>query len=227
MTFRDQLFRCYRQSWYADAWKAYKEARRCIKQLFKNAECDHIRTEVQSHKDNPGSLRKIINTCIPSKEKETPVYSRNTELVANDFNQFFSFVGRNVAQTTAQLTVDNNINISDTCLISPPTTRNSFKELFNFTFVSCTQVERIVSSMPSNKSPGPDKVSMRITKTAFPSSLARWQTLSTVLSQPLHFQTPGKRLRSYHRVPYCHHFCFVFISVIFLSLHKHAISSPT
>ena len=168
MTFRDQLFRRYRQSWYADAWKAYKEARRCIKQLFKNAECDHIRTEVQLHKDNPGSLRKTINTCIPSKEKETPVYSRNTELVANDFNQFFSFVGRNVAQTTAQLTVDNNINISDTCLISPPTTRNSFKELFNFTFVSCTQVERIVSSMPSNKSPGPDKVSMRIIKDCLP-----------------------------------------------------------
>ena len=168
MTFRDQPFRLYRQSWYADAWKAYKEARRCIKQLLKNAECDHIRTEVQSHKDNPGSLRKIINSCIPSKEKETPVYSRNTELVADDFNQFFSFVGRNVAQTTAQLTVENNINISDTCLISPPTTRNSSEELFNFNPVTCTQVERIVSSMPSNKSPGPDKVSMRIIKDCLP-----------------------------------------------------------
>ena len=168
MTFRDQLFRRYRQSWYSDAWKAYKEARRCVKQLLKNAECDHICTEVQSHKDNPGSLRKIISTCIPSKEKETPVYSRNTELVANDFNQFFSFVGRNFAQTTAQLTIDNNINISDTCLISPPTTRNSSEELFNFTPVTCTQVERIVSSMPSNKSPGPDKVSMHIIKDCLP-----------------------------------------------------------
>ena len=90
MTFRDQLFRRYRQSRNADAWKAYKEARRSVKQLLKNAECDHIRTEVRSHKDNPGSLWKIINTCIPSKEKETRVYSRDTELVANDFNQFFS-----------------------------------------------------------------------------------------------------------------------------------------
>ena len=120
MTFRDQLFRRYRQSRNADAWKAYKEARRSVKQLLKNAECDHIRTEVRSHKDNPGSLWKIINTCIPSKEKETRVYSRDTELVANDFNQFFSSVGRNAAQTAAQLAIDNNINISDTSLISPP-----------------------------------------------------------------------------------------------------------
>ena len=91
MTFRDQLFRLYRESRKAHAWKASKEARRSVKQLLKNAECDHIRTEVQSHKDNP--LWKIINTCIPSKEKEIPVYSRDTELFANDFNQFLSSLG--------------------------------------------------------------------------------------------------------------------------------------
>ena len=77
MTFRDQLFRRYRQSRNVDAWKAYKEARRSVKQVLKNAECDYIRTEVQSHKDNLGSLWKIINSCIPSKEKETPVYRRH------------------------------------------------------------------------------------------------------------------------------------------------------
>ena len=31
----------------------------------------------------------------------------------------------------------------------------------------------------------------------------------------------------YHRAPYCHHFCFLFMSVIFVSLHKYAISIPT
>ena len=31
----------------------------------------------------------------------------------------------------------------------------------------------------------------------------------------------------YHREPYCHHFCFLFMSVIFVSLHKYAISIPT
>ena len=72
MTFRDQLFRRYRESQNADAWKASKEARRSVKQLLKNAGCDHIHTEVQSHKVNP--LWKIINTCIPSKEKRSNGY---------------------------------------------------------------------------------------------------------------------------------------------------------
>ena len=77
MTFIDQLFRCYRQRWNADIWKAYKEAWRSVKQLLKNAECDHICPEAQSHKDNSESLWKIINTCIPSNEKETLVHSRH------------------------------------------------------------------------------------------------------------------------------------------------------
>ena len=72
MTFRDQLFRRYRESQNADAWKASKEARRSVKQRLKNAGCDHIHTEVQSHKVNP--LWKIINTCIPSKEKRSNGY---------------------------------------------------------------------------------------------------------------------------------------------------------
>ena len=39
--------------------------------------------------------------------------------------------------------------------------------------------------------------------------------------------TPSLSPMAYHRAPYCHRFCFVFISVIFLSVHKYAISSPT
>ena len=69
---RDQLFRRYRECQNADAWEASEEARRSVKQLLKNVECDHICTEVQSHKVNP--LWKIINTCIPSKEKRSNGY---------------------------------------------------------------------------------------------------------------------------------------------------------
>ena len=144
MTSRVQLFRRYRQSRNADDWKTYKEAGRSVKQLLKNAECDYIRREVQLHKDNPGSLWKIIDTCIPSNEKESPVYSRDTELVANDFNQFFASVGRNAAQSVAQLAVVNNINTSDTSLFLSPTISASAEEQFNFTPVACTQVERII-----------------------------------------------------------------------------------
>ena len=95
MTSRAQLF--YQQSRNADDWMAYKEARRSVKQLLKKAACDYICREVQLHRDNPGSLWKIINTCIPSKVKESPVYSRDTGLVANNFNQLLASVGSTTA----------------------------------------------------------------------------------------------------------------------------------
>ena len=166
MTSRVQLFRRYRQSRNADDWKTYKEAGRSVKHLLKNAECDYIRREVQLHKDNPGSLWKIIDTCIPSNEKESPVYSRDTELVANDFNQFFASVGRNAAQSVAQLAVVNNINTSDTAYSYH---QRSVPQLRNNSISPQSPVHRSnVLSMPSNKSTGPNRVSMRTIKDCLP-----------------------------------------------------------
>ena len=62
MTFRDQLFRRYRESQNADAWKASKEARRSVKQLLKNAGCDHIHTSP-------------ITQSLPSVENNQYLYS--------------------------------------------------------------------------------------------------------------------------------------------------------
>ena len=39
---------------------------------------------------------------------------------------------------------------------------------FNFYPVSCTEIQRIIKSMPSNKSSGPDKVNMRVIKDVLP-----------------------------------------------------------
>jgi hypothetical protein len=40
--------------------------------------------------------------------------------------------------------------------------------LFNFQSVTCTEVQRIIMAMPSNKSPGPDKIGMRVFKDCLP-----------------------------------------------------------
>ena len=51
--------------------------------------------EVRLHKNNSSSLCKIINRAIPSKDKERAAYyTKNLTLVAKEFNQFFSKVGK-------------------------------------------------------------------------------------------------------------------------------------
>ena len=59
------------------------------------------------------------------------------------------------------------MNTSHTCLSSTPS-GNSPNKLFYFSPVTFTEVQKIVKSMPSNKSPGLDKITMRVIKDALP-----------------------------------------------------------
>jgi ribosomal protein L31E len=94
MSHRDQLHRRYKRTRDIDDWRAFKNAQRSVKSTLKAAEKQHVRTEVNLHKDNSRSLWKAINRCIPSKDKIILTYHKNTLEVANDFNQFFQSVGK-------------------------------------------------------------------------------------------------------------------------------------
>jgi hypothetical protein len=56
------------------------------------------------------SLWKIISRCIPSKERKIQCYSKDSEQIANEFNQFFIAVGEKTANAAAQVALDNNLN---------------------------------------------------------------------------------------------------------------------
>ena len=90
MSYRDHLHRRYKRTHDIDDWRAFKNTQRSIKCTLKAAEKQYVRTEVNHHKDNSRSLWKVINGCIPSKDKRTLSYDKNTSDVANDFNQLFN-----------------------------------------------------------------------------------------------------------------------------------------
>ena len=73
-------------------------------------------------------------------------------------------MGRNAAATAESLAKDNNVVLSN--VITYPS-----DQLFNFQSVTCTEVQRIIMAMPSNKSPGPDKIGMRVFKDCRPITL--------------------------------------------------------
>ncbi|CAB4012132.1 Hypothetical predicted protein [Paramuricea clavata] len=103
MSHRDQLHRRYKRTRDIDDWRAFKNAQRSVKSTLKAAEKQHVRTKVNLHKDNSKSLWKVINRCIPSKDKRILTYHKNTSEVANDFNQFFQSVGKRAAETAEML----------------------------------------------------------------------------------------------------------------------------
>ena len=67
------------------------------------------------------------------------------------------------------LAKDNNLVLS-----SPPTNviTHSSDQLFNFKSVTCSEVEGIIMAMPSDKSPGPDRIGMHVIKDCLPIILA-------------------------------------------------------
>ena len=67
--------------------------------------------------------------------------------------------------TAESLAKDNNVVLSNPLsnVITYPS-----DQLFNFQSVTCTEVQRIIIAMPSNKSPGPDKIGMRVFKDCLP-----------------------------------------------------------
>ena len=162
---RDQLHRKFLQSRSASDWNIFKDARNMVKRAIREAEKKYTTEEVLQHRNNPSSLWKIINRVIPSKEQENQTYTKDLKLVANEFNQFFSTVGVKAGDVSRRLAEDNNISLPD----SPPATATvQPNEQFYLKPVSSETVRRIILSLPSNKSPGPDKVSPRIIKDCLP-----------------------------------------------------------
>jgi hypothetical protein len=170
MSHRDQFHCRYKRARDIDDSRAFKNAQRSVKSTLKAAEKQHVRIEVNLHKDNFRSLWKVINRCIPSKDKIILTYHKNTLELANDFNQFFQSVGKRAAETAEMLALQNNLNIYISTELEPQNRRSELfsTELFKFTPVTYTEVQRIITTMPSNKSPGPDKISMRIIKDCLP-----------------------------------------------------------
>ena len=81
----------------------------------------------------------------------------------NDFNVYFVSVGKLAANATVQLAKDNHIDIP-----APRDPLIFIGNSCNFYPVSCTEIQRIIKSMPSNKSLDPGKVNMRVIKDVLP-----------------------------------------------------------
>ena len=72
----------------------------------------YLADEAKTHKNNSGSLWKIVNNIVPSKEKVTQVYIKDLKIVVEEFNQYFTSVGRNTAEMASNLANENDIALS-------------------------------------------------------------------------------------------------------------------
>ncbi|XP_022777699.1 uncharacterized protein LOC111319139 [Stylophora pistillata] len=87
-------------------------------------------------------------------------FSKDSEVVANEFKNFLASVGKNTAEKVNSMAEQFNVFVP-----------KEYLELEQFSFddcVSCDQVERVISSMSSNRAPGIDKIHMYVIKDCLP-----------------------------------------------------------
>ena len=122
---RDRLHGLFLKTRNYSDWCNFKAACNAVKTELIKAQINHVYNEVMKHKNNTGSLWKIINHTVAYNEKETVVYSKDPKIVAEEFNHLFSSVGENTDIAASQLLQDYNIYPD-----IPPTTvqgRNSLR----------------------------------------------------------------------------------------------------
>lgn len=95
--------------------------------------------------------------------------------LATKFNEYFTSVG--IVQKAHDLADKHNFCIEPTTTVRESTLIcDESDDLFQFCTVLEEQVDKIIKAFPSNKAPGPDKVSARVLKDSLP------VTLSTITS---------------------------------------------
>jgi len=166
-----------------------------VKKTLREAERDYTLEGVIANKNNSGSLWKIINRAIPSKDKQRPAFTKDATVLAIKFKQFFAKVGLNAADAVQRLREEHDITVRDSL---PKTDINTTSmESINLRTVSLEEVRQIVTSLPTNKSRGPDKISACVLKDCLPVILGPLTDIinNIVPFLLVHFLPTGKRLR--------------------------------
>ena len=136
---------------------------------IRQAETEAFRNNITRNKANKASLWKTIRSCLNPYGNCSLSYSRECEEIANDFNEYFTSVVDKAARQAEQLAGDFDLPPLDPDPLLNTDSEDNMPK-FNFRCVSTEEIKAIISRMPSNKSPGHDKIHMRVIKTCLPRS---------------------------------------------------------
>ena len=80
---------------------------------------------------------KVIRGCLPTKEATKPCDQKDHAVIANEFNSYFTSVGKSTADTVKALAENNHISITPPL---PRLTNADSAERFKFTPVTRSQI---------------------------------------------------------------------------------------
>ena len=239
---RDQLHQYYFQTCNPTDWLNYRNARNSVKSMLRQSEKQCIGNQISKCKSNSGALWKVINQTLSRKENSKPTYAKETKKLAEEFNHYVATIGEKTAQAVKQLSLDNNLQ---PYIHNQPPAATEYNRPIRFDFVAVSEdeISRIIMSMPTNKSAGPDKINMciirdsqlpyiltpltNIINSSLSSNPEAWKLAEVIpiLKEGDHEQVPNNRLISLLQIlsKICEK---AVLNQLSSYLHQHSILSP-
>ena len=162
MATRDRWTRKFKQTKEPLAWSSYRSYCQQVKWKICLAEKEFMVQQVKEDGNNTNIMWKAIRSCIPKKSASQSFFSGDATTVANKFNDFFVNISKNTIQKISTLAAQFQCEAHDS-LFTPWEYPVSEQFVFDAN-VNINQVQKIIKSMAPNKSPGINKIPLRVIK---------------------------------------------------------------
>ena len=100
---RNSLHRSARRTGSPNEWKAFSEKKREVKLAIKSAEIAYYNKQVTENKNHSASIWKTIRQALPRKAGHSVHYTKDTDVLAEEFNKLFISVGEATKEDTPRV----------------------------------------------------------------------------------------------------------------------------
>jgi len=95
------------------AWSTCKNLKHQVRKLIRAAESEFIKDQIQNNPRNTNCIWKAIRLCIPKRSASPKVYSKEDNIGADTFNNFFALVGKSTTSKIEFLAEENNFDLNN------------------------------------------------------------------------------------------------------------------
>ena len=110
-----------------------------VKLAIKNAEIAYYNKQVTENKNHSASIWKTIRQALPRKAGHFVHYTKDTDVLAEEFNKFFISVGETAAHSAANLASAHGLATKEVT----PRVFDTSEDLFMFQPVSSSEVQKV------------------------------------------------------------------------------------
>ena len=159
MKVRDTYLRNARRTRCNTDWALFKRTQIEVKKMITEAEKRFVDQEIMQNKNNSHAIWKTIRRYTSNKQRES-IKTANPKILANEFNSYFASLGNSISESVMALAYEHHVPAID----FEPLKHYPESEQFFLSQITREELVSVVRNMPTNKSPGIDKVTVKVIK---------------------------------------------------------------